>query len=132
MIYLDTSALVKLVRTEPESHALAGWLDERVNTPWVSSALIEVELPRAVIRADPTLIGTVPAVVARVARYEIDDVVRSAAGTFPDPDLRSLDAIHLATAKSVFGNSLSAFVAYDGRLCAAAAGQGLPIAQPGR
>jgi len=132
MIYVDTSALVKLVRREPESDALADWLDERGPTPWVASALIEVELTRALRRSDPRLIGDVPPIVARVARYEIDDVVRAAAAAYPDPDLRSLDAIHLATAKSVFGGSLTAFVAYDERLLSAAADQGLAVEHPGR
>ncbi|HEX9174855.1 type II toxin-antitoxin system VapC family toxin [Mycobacterium sp.] len=132
MIYLDTSALVKLVRREQESDGLADWLDEQGSIPWVSSALIEVELPRALRRSDPRLIADAPALVARVARYEIDDVVRAAAAAYPDPDLRSLDAIHLATAKAVFGNSLTAFVAYDERLLAAAADQGLAVERPGR
>jgi predicted nucleic acid-binding protein len=65
--------------------------------------LIEVELPRALRRTDPTLLADVPATVARVARYEIYDVVRAAAAAYPDPNLRSLDAIHLATARAVFG-----------------------------
>ena len=132
MIYLDTSALVKLVRREQESDGLADWLDEQGSIPWVSSALIEVELPRALRRSDPRLIADAPALVARVARYEIDDVVRAAAAAYPDPDLRSFDAIHLATAKAVFGNSLTAFVAYDERLLAAAADQGLAVERPGR
>lgn len=132
MIYLDTSALVKLVRREQESDGLADWLDEQGSIPWVSSALIEVELPRALRRSDPRLIADAPALVARVARYEIDDVVWAAAAAYPDPDLRSLDAIHLATAKAVFGNSLTAFVAYDERLLAAAADQGLAVERPGR
>jgi predicted nucleic acid-binding protein len=132
MIYLDTSALVKLVRREPESAALADWLDARAPTPWVSSMLIEVELPRALRRTDPTLLADVPATVARVARYEIDDVVRAAAAAYPDPNLRSLDAIHLATARAVFGGKLAAFVSYDERQLDVAATLGLPIDSPGR
>jgi len=132
MIYLDTSALVKLVRREPESAALADWLDARAPTPWVSSMLIEVELPRALRRTDPRLLADVPATVARVARYEIDDVVRAAAAAYPDPNLRSLDAIHLATARAVFGGQLAAFVSYDERQLDVAATLGLPIDSPGR
>jgi len=132
MIYLDTSALVKLLRREPESAALADWLDARAPTPWVSSMLIEVELPRALRRTDPTLLADVPATVARVARYEIDDVVRAAAAAYPDPNLRSLDAIHLATARAVFGGQLAAFVSYDERQLDVAATLGLPIDSPGR
>ncbi len=130
MIYLDTAALVKLVRREPESDALADWLDARSPMLWVSSTLVEVELPRALRRTEPDLLGDVPGVLARVARYEIDELVRAAAAAYPDPDLRSLDAIHLATARSIFGDHLSAFVSYDRRLLAAAETFGLPTASP--
>jgi predicted nucleic acid-binding protein len=130
MIYLDTAALVKLVRREPESDALADWLDARSPMLWVSSTLVEVELPRALRRTEPDLLGDVPALLARVARYEIDELVRAAAAAYPDPDLRSLDAIHLATARSIFGDHLSAFVSYDRRLLSAAETSGLPTASP--
>lgn len=132
MLYLDTSALVKLIRREPETDSLADWLDTQIPTPWVSSTLIEVELPRALRRVDPALIAEVPAIAARIARYEVDEVVRAAAAAYPDPALRSLDAIHLATAAAIFGKSLTAFVTYDERLAAVAAAVGLPIVSPGR
>jgi hypothetical protein len=131
MLYLDTSALIKLIRREPESDALATWLDAATPTPWVSSALIDVELPRALRRADEALLVHVPAILARVARYEIDDVVRAAAGAYPDAELRSLDAIHLATAAVIFGARLTAFVSYDRRLLSAAAALDLPTQWPG-
>jgi uncharacterized protein len=132
MLYLDTSALVKLLRREPESDALADWLDARAETPWVSSSLVEVELPRALRRVDSSLLSGVPGVAARVSRPEIDDVVRAAAAAYQDPYLRSLDAIHLATAKAVFGTQLVAFVSYDERLSSAAADLNLPTEVPGR
>ncbi len=130
MIYLDTAALVKLVRREPESDALADWLDQRSPMLWVSSTLVEVELPRALRRTEPDLLSDVPGVLARVARYEIDELVRAAAAAYPDPNLRSLDAIHLATARSIFGDHLTAFVSYDRRLLSAAETSGLPTASP--
>lgn len=132
MLYLDTSALMKLLRREPESDALADWLDAQVPAPWVASTLIEVELPRALRRVAPGLLANVPGVIARVARYEVDEIVRAAAAGYPDATLRSLDAIHLATGHAVFGTNLTAFVTYDERLHAAAAGVGLPAAAPGR
>jgi predicted nucleic acid-binding protein len=132
MLYLDTSALVKLIRREPESDDLADWLDAQAPAPWVSSTLVEVELPRALRRTDAALTAHVPAIIARLARYEIDDVVRAAAGAYPDPELRSLDAIHLATAATIFGDLLTGFVAYDQRLLAAAQALGLPTTSPGR
>lgn len=131
MLYLDTAALVKLVRPEPETAALADWLDQRTGLPWVASTLIEVELPRAIRRVEPDLLAEVPAVIAHVARYEIDQTVRSIAAAYPDPRLRSSDAIHLATARGIFGNRLTAFVSYDQRLLAAAAAAGLQTASPG-
>jgi uncharacterized protein len=132
MLYLDTSALIKLIRREPESDALADWLDAQTPVPWVSSTLIEVELPRALRRVDPSLLVEVPAIMARVSRYDVDEIVRAAAAAYPDATLRSLDAIHLATGDAVFGTRLTAFVTYDERLIAAAAAAGLPAAAPGR
>jgi predicted nucleic acid-binding protein len=131
VIYLDTSALVKLVRREPESDALADWLDVRVQSPWVCSALVEIELPRALRRVDTDLPPKVPGLVARLYIYEIDDVVRAAAGQYSDLSLRSLDAIHLATADAIFGPQLTAFVSYDRRQCEAADALGLPMQIPG-
>jgi hypothetical protein len=130
IIYLDTAALVKLVRRETESDALADWLDERSDALLVSSALVEVELARALRRTEPELIRNVPALLARIARYEIDEVVRATAAGYPEPDLRSLDAIHLATAHGVFGGRLAAFVSYDRRLLASAGALGLPVCAP--
>lgn len=132
MIYLDTSALVKLIRREPESDALADWLDSRAPTPWVSSTLIEVELPRALRRTNVALLADVPAITARVARYEIDEVVRAVAAAFPHPHLRTLDGLHLATAHAAFSNRITAFVSYDEGLLRVAAAVGLPTDSPGR
>ncbi|WP_020577695.1 type II toxin-antitoxin system VapC family toxin [Actinopolymorpha alba] len=131
MIYLDTAALIKLIRREPASDDLADWLDDRPGDLLVSSALVEVEVPRALRRSEPELLAAAPAVLQRLALYEIDDLVRATAAAYPDPNLRSLDAIHLATASAVFGNDLSVFVTYDKRLLAVAEGMGLPIAHPG-
>lgn len=131
MIYLDTAALVKLIRREPESDALADWLDARVTSTPVTSVLAEVELPRALRRTEPDLVSSVPALFARIARYEIDELVRTAAAGYSTADLRSLDAIHLATAQAVFGGQLESFVSYDKRLLGAAEALGLPVVSPG-
>lgn len=131
MIYLDTAALVKLIRREPESDALADWLDADTAATLVTSALTEVELPRAIRRTEPDLVAAVPALLARIARYEIDELVRTTAAGYASPDLRSLDAIHLATAHAVFGGQLSSFVSYDKRLLGAAQALRLPVASPG-
>jgi predicted nucleic acid-binding protein len=131
MIYFDTAALVKLVRREPETDSLFDWLGSRPGASMVSSALSEVELPRALRRTEPALLAAVPAVLQRIALYEIDDLVRATAAAYPDAQLRSLDAIHLATAHAAIGDALTYFVTYDKRLAAAARAIGLPVAQPG-
>lgn len=130
MIYLDTAALVKLVRREVESDALVDWLAVRQGELVLSSALSAVELPRAIRRTEPALLEDVPAVLARIAVYEIDELVRTTAAAYDHPDIRSCDAIHLATADAVLGEDLTAFVTYDARLFAAAELIGLPVAAP--
>jgi predicted nucleic acid-binding protein len=129
VIYIDSAALVKLVRIEPERAALLQWLEDRREVPLFSSALVEVELARALRRTDPAALPAVPATMARVYRLEIDDTVRATAAAFGDPMLRSLDAIHLATAL-LARTGLEAFVTYDQRLLTAAAQLGLPTASP--
>lgn len=132
MIYLDTSALVKLIRIEPESNALVDWLDERIEMRWVTSILAEVELPRAIRTVAPEGLSVVPAVLARLDRFEIDSVVRSTAAAYSDSALRSLDAIHLGTAHTAASTApLAALVTYDRRLSEAAEAQGITIAAPG-
>ena len=132
MIYLDTAALVKLIRVEPESAALVEWLNHRREHPLVASALVEVELPRALRRSQPGALGAVAEALSRLYRIEINAAVRATAGAYAEPELRSLDAIHLATAELLVasGQPLQAFVTYDKRLAAAAGTAGLPVAAP--
>ncbi|TCO44117.1 hypothetical protein EV646_111311 [Kribbella antiqua] len=131
MIYLDTAALVKLVRREAASDELADWLNEQVDRLLVSSALVEVELPRALRRSEPALLASAPALLSRIGVYNVDEAVRATAAGYEDPLIRGLDAIHLATANLVLGDDLTAFVTYDRRLLAAAKAIGLPTASPG-
>jgi uncharacterized protein len=130
VIYLDSAALVKLVRLELFSPELVNWLNERPGIPLVCSALAEVEVPRAIRKAAPDALPAVPATLARLYRLEIDATVRSAAAALVDPNLRTLDAIHVATAVGL-GAELQAFVSYDQRLLQAAGDMGLPVASPG-
>ena len=132
MIYLDTAAVVKLVRVEEESPTLVAWLNERASEPLVSSALVEVELPRALRRSQPEMLGAVALALSRLNRVEINAAVRATAGAYMDPMLRSLDAIHLATAEFLIGSDIqvSAFVTYDKRLAEAAGKVGLDVVAP--
>ena len=133
MIYLETSALVKLIRIESESGELGDWLDQRTEIRWITSALTEIELPRAMRAATPEGLSAVPAVLTRLDRFEIDQVIRSTAAAYPDPALRSLDAIHLATAQIAASmGPLTALVTYDNRLTDAADALGITIVAPGK
>jgi predicted nucleic acid-binding protein len=130
VIYLDSAALVKLIRLESATNELTVWLNDRADTPLLSSALAEVEVPRALRRVAPEALTAVAGTLARLYRVEIDASIRADAGSLADPELRTLDAIHLATARAM-GTELTAFVSYDRRLLRAAVAIGLPTASPG-
>ncbi|MDD4867200.1 MAG: type II toxin-antitoxin system VapC family toxin [Mycobacterium sp.] len=133
MIYLETSALVKLIRIEVESAALGDWLDEQTELPWITSVLTEVELPRAIRAVAPEGLPAVPSVLARLDRFEIDSVIRSTAAAYPNVALRSLDAIHLATAQTAASAApLTALVTYDNRLKEAAESLAILVVAPGK
>lgn len=128
MVYLDSSAIVKLVLPEAESAALR--LELARNRERCSSALVRVEVLRAVRRANASFetLQRAAAVLERIAMMPLDDRVLSTAAELDPPGLRSLDAIHLATALSLF--DLNALVAYDQRLLAAASAAGLRTMAP--
>lgn len=119
LVYLDSSALVKLVVAEPESaallRALAAWPDR------LSSALALTEVPRALRRAGfgGAERRRARAVLERVALVDVDRRILATAAALGPPGLRSLDAIHLATALAV-REDLAVLVTYDRQLAAAA------------
>ena len=129
MIYLDSSALVKLALSEPESAALARWLAERSGQPLVSSALHRAEVPRAVWRAEPGALPRSYRVLKRVARVALTADVLDPTATLPPQALGAAHAIPLASALAL-RRDLTAFVAYDERLLAAAAEAGLTEIAP--
>jgi predicted nucleic acid-binding protein len=123
-----------LVVAEAESPALVDWLNAGEHVPRFTSALAEVEVARAIRRAAPAESDRVPRILNRMYRLEIDARVRTVAAAFDDPYLRSLDAIHLATALRLSDATdarLEAFVTYDKRLLEAARRAELPTASPG-
>lgn len=130
LLYLDSSALVKLVLPEPETEALievlSGWPER------VTSVLARVEVPRAVRRASAgeAAYSRAENVVARIGLIRLDEeMVLGAAARLDPPELRSLDAIHLATALSV-GDDLGAMISYDARLAEAARRSGINTLAP--
>lgn len=126
-IYLDSSALVKLVIREVESVALRRFL--RAHPIRVSSALASVEVIRAVRGQGAEAQARAQAVLARIRLLRIDDdILLTAAGLDPGV-LRTLDAIHLASARA-FGTELEGVVTYDVRMREAAAILGIGIFAP--
>ncbi|MGI8721701.1 MAG: type II toxin-antitoxin system VapC family toxin [Geodermatophilaceae bacterium] len=128
MLYLDSSALVRLVLTEPESSVLAGVV--RTGPGMISSALARIEVIRAVRRKGPVEEKSARLLMASVDSVDITDQIINEAGRIGRLQLRSLDAIHLATALEL-RSALTGFVAYDRRLLDAAAALGLRPMSPG-
>jgi predicted nucleic acid-binding protein len=129
MIYLDSAAVVKLVHAEPESQALRDWLTERAEIGWLSSVLVEVESFRALARHSPGAIARLPAVLDLIDLVDMNAGIRILAQTVTPVTVRSLDAIHLATALQVRAQ-LTSFVTYDKRLADAARAAGLGVDAP--
>jgi len=127
-LYLDSSAFVKLVVEEAESAAVHAYLANH-GARRVSSALLRAESLRAVRHLGPDALATVREGLRRVDLIGIDDRILDAAGTLEPQVLRTLDAIHLATAIAV-GDDLEAIVTYDERMLDAASLLGLRAATP--
>ncbi len=129
MIYLDSSALVKLALTEPESAALADWLAERADQALVSSALHRTEVLRAIWRAEPGALPRGQRIIRRIGRVALSYDILDNAATLPPAKLGTAGAIHLASALAI-RRDLVSFVAYDEELLAAAREVGLPVESP--
>lgn len=126
MLYLDSSAIVKLVAREPGTPELVEAV--RADQEIISSALAWTEVVRAVRRSGGRA-GRAEAVLERIALAPIDDGILRSASRLSPTGLRTLDAIHLATALSLEGD-LAAFITYDARLVDAASA-GLEVRAPG-
>ena len=127
LLYLDSSAIVKLVVPEPESPALreflASWPER------VSSVVARIEVERVGRRIGREAVRRARKVLSRIALVELDEEVVRGATTVEPVGLRTLDAIHLATARSL-GRDLGAFCAYDFRMAEAAAHSGIEVLAP--
>jgi uncharacterized protein len=134
LYYLDASALVKLIREEPASESLRTFLDA---DDLISSELVLTEVPRAIRRAaaaDPALpvaqlIERTEDLLEAIALLPVDRALLAAAGAIAEPTLRSLDAIHVASA--IDATPLDAFLSYDVGQSATARLAGLRTMAPG-
>ncbi len=127
LTYLDSSALVKLVVREAETLPLRAFLQDH---PFrVSSRIAEVEVIRAVARARPAAVPAARALMRRVGLIEMDVAVLREAARLKPADLRTLDAIHVASALSL-AEDIDVVVAYDARLGSALASAGIEVTAP--
>jgi hypothetical protein len=126
LVYLDASALVKLVVPEPQTRALEAYVDGR--TPLTSCTLSRTEIVRAVRAHGSVAVRTARRVLGEIDLIQLDDELLDLAGEL-EPPLRSLDAIHLAAALEL-GDELEAVVTYDSRMARGAEALGLPVAAP--
>jgi predicted nucleic acid-binding protein len=129
-LYLDTSALVKLVQVEPESAALRRFIRQHRDAGRAGSALSRTELVRAVLAGGDEAVARARRLLRRLDQIRVDVRVLDEAATLKPPArLRTLDAIHLASARCL-GADLLVVVTYDVRMSAAAEALGLPVAAP--
>jgi predicted nucleic acid-binding protein len=129
LYYADTSAVIKLLAEEAHSKAFAAFYDTHADAEWTSSTLLRIEVTRAVNRALPALLPDARDLLHAFSYIAIDDEVVEGAMNEPDRGLRSLDAIHLATAR-ILAEDLDAIVSYDDRLLKAANEAGLVTLSP--
>jgi uncharacterized protein len=127
LIYLDSSALVKLVVREPESVALMRYLE--LHAERASCGLARTEVVRAVSAQGGRALARARKLLNRIDLVALDDELLDDAGLLGTGALRSLDAIHLAAARSL-GQDLVAVVTYDSRMAVAATALGLDVVSP--
>jgi predicted nucleic acid-binding protein len=125
--YIDSSAIVKLVAREPESAALRRFLKRR--RPLVASALVRTEVSRTVLTLGDAFLRRANDVLSRIELVRINSQVLSDAGVLEPAALRSLDAIHMATA-ALFGATLNGVITYDGAMTDAARRYGWKVSAP--
>lgn len=125
--YLDSSAIVKLAVSEAESGVLRGYLRRR--RPLVSSALARTEVGRALLPFGVDAVRRGGQVLARIDLVRMSDRILEVAAQLQPAELRSLDAIHLATAQQL-GADLARIVTYDERMSTAARSLGLTVLAP--
>jgi uncharacterized protein len=128
-LYIDTSALVKLVTVEPETAPLRSYLLEAEGDAEFTAAITRTELVRAAARLrDTDIARQASLLLTRLQFVEISTALLDAAAVLPPPELRTIDAIHLAAAMTA--PELRALVTYDRRLADAAADAGVVVVSP--
>ena len=129
-VYVDTSAMVRLVVAEPESSALRSFLNRLPSDGRFTSALARTEMIRAIARRGSIeAVAHARRVLAKLDLVPLNSRLLDTAATNMPPELRTLDAIHLAAARTA--PDLRALVTYDSRLADAAGAAGIAVVSPG-
>lgn len=128
-IYLDTSALAKLVVVEAESAALRSWIGQGPSRTLVTNSIGAVELMRLTARVSQEALGVGVLLLGRIDLLELTPASLALAGRLPPPEVRTLDALHIASAAQL--TDLEVLVTYDHRMATAAAGYGISVESPG-
>jgi predicted nucleic acid-binding protein len=131
LLYCDSSALVKLVVNEPESDALESWLATQPEPALISSVVARTEVIRAIGRSDPSAVTPAQELLEAVSVVELDAALADEAAGLQPALMRTIDALHVASALRI-SEALGVLVSYDDRMLAAAREHGLTAASPGR
>jgi len=127
VIYADTSALAKLVVAEAETPALRRWIAEQ-SAPLVTNSIGVVELRRLAAQVSRQAVDTATLLLGRIDRLVLTPTALALAGQLPPAEVRTLDALHIASAAELV--ELQVVLTYDRRMAEAAAGYGLPVESP--
>ncbi len=125
---VDSSALVKLIVNEPKSQSFSTWLKNCKHDLFVSE-IAHTEVARAIARVDANLQGHLKNVLERFGTIRVSSQILTIAGVLTPTNLRTLDAIHLASCL-ILGDDLKGFVTYDSAQADAASHNGITVIAP--
>ena len=127
MWYIDSSAIIKLIKPEKESAALI----KKLPSGLIASRISRVEVTRTIIRYEPDLLDATYDVLADIQMIPVEDAIITIAENLPQfIDLRSLDSLHIASALSI-KNVLKGVITYDKEMAKAAVSLGFKTLSPG-
>ena len=127
MWFIDSSAIIKLIKPEKESAALI----KKLPNGLIASRISRVEVTRTIIRHEPDLLDATYDVLADIQMVPVEDPIITIAENLPQfIDLRSLDSLHIASALSI-KNVLKGIITYDKEMVKAAVALGFKTLSPG-